>query len=274
MFVVEKERRVNTSVSPRNLILCCLVSLGLASTVVAKDWRGIVPLKSTLADVERLLGPTASGYYNLANEIVAFDVQAKPCDRLGFGWNVPVGTVTGILVLPKGVHRKDEYPLGNDLIVDESAALIYYWDKEGGLTVETYKGLVTLVEYSPKPSEEESLRCPRGENKIFDPFPTFDEYGAIAFEDEKARLDNFVIELNNSTARGTLEVRAASPKIRAQLLKRAARAKEYLVKKRGLEPERLLVIDAGYSERSFTRLSRYPLFGSSRIYIFTEKSPK
>ncbi|HEV8187589.1 MAG TPA: hypothetical protein VGP83_07570 [Pyrinomonadaceae bacterium] len=258
----------------RRITFCCLVISVLASSVVAKDWRGIVPLKSTLADVERLLGPTASGYYNLANEIVAFDVQAKPCDRFGFGWNVPLGTVTRILVLPKGVHRKDEYPLGNDLIVDESAALIYYSDKEAGLTVETYKGLVTLVEYSPKPSEEEPLRCPRGEDIIFDLFPTFDEYGAIAFQDEKARLDNFLVALNNSTARGTLEVRGASPKIRAQLLKRAARAKEYLVKKRGLEPERLLVIDAGYSERCFTRLSRYPLFRSSRIYIFTEKNPK
>jgi len=261
--------------SIRGIILSGLVISVLASSVVAKDWRGIVPLKSTLADVERLLGPRPStGYYSLPNEIVAFDVQAKPCDRFGFGWNVPVGTVTGILVLPKGVHRKDEYPLGKNSIVQDDSVPVYYWDKEAGLTVETYNDLVTLVEYSPTPSEEETLRCPRQENIIFDPFPTFDEYGAIAFQDEKARLDNFLIQLSNPPARGTLEVRGATPRIRAQLLKRAARAKEYLVKKRGLEPERLLVIDAGYSERSFTRLSRYPLFGSFRIYIFLEKEPK
>jgi hypothetical protein len=37
-----------------------------ASSVIAKDWRGIVPLRSTGADVEGLLGrPTSSVYYNL-----------------------------------------------------------------------------------------------------------------------------------------------------------------------------------------------------------------
>ena len=262
-------------VSLHRITLGCLVVLVWANSVVAKEWRGIVPLKSTLADVERLLGPIAgAGYYNLPNEIVAVDIQTKPCGAYGFGWNVPPGTVVGIAVIPKGVHRKDEYPLGTNSIVDHYSPLVYYWDKEAGLTVETYKGLVTLVQYSAKPSEEERLRCPRDEKVITDIFPQFDEYESPTFEDEKARLDNFLIQMNNRSARGTIEVRGASPKIRAQRMKRAARAKDYLVKKRGLEPERLLIVDGGYSERSFTRLSIYPLFGYLRINIFPEKDPR
>ena len=84
------------------------------------------------------------------------------------------------------------------------------------------------------------MQCRRDKNIIVDIFPLFDEYGSPTFKDEKARLDNFLSYMNDSSARGTLEVRGASPKIRAQLMNRAARAKEYLVKKRGLEPERLL----------------------------------
>jgi len=107
------------------ITLCCFVISVLANSVVAKDWRGIVPLKSTLGDVERLLGPTpAAGYYNLTSEIVVFDVQAKPCNRFGFGWDVPFGTVTGIAVIPKGIHRKDEYPLGTNPTIDEYSALV------------------------------------------------------------------------------------------------------------------------------------------------------
>jgi len=39
------------------LVICCSVTLGLATVCVAKEWRGIVPLKSTRADVERLVPP-------------------------------------------------------------------------------------------------------------------------------------------------------------------------------------------------------------------------
>ncbi len=256
----------------------CLAMTVFAGSVIAKDWRGIVPLKSTRADVERLMGkPSSSGSYNLPNEIVSFDFQRAPCDdsmeKFGYGWNVPPGTVTEIGIIPKGVHRKDEYQLARDSKVEDNGfGLVYYWDNEAGLMVETYNGLVTLVDYYPKSSEEQ-LHCPRVEKCCVDFFPTFDEYGAIAFNDEKARLDNFAIQIIESSGRGTLEVFGPSRKIRAQQMKRAARGKDYLVRRRGVEPQHLLIMDGGYSTTSYTRLSLYPIGKIPRIYLAPEKDP-
>ena len=51
-----------------------------AKLVQAKEWRGIVPLKSTRADVERLLGkPNGLGRYEFDNERAYID-YAKGCE--------------------------------------------------------------------------------------------------------------------------------------------------------------------------------------------------
>jgi hypothetical protein len=53
-----------------------------AELVQAKEWRGIVPLKSTRADVERLFGkPNGLGRYEFDNERAYID-YAKGCDQL------------------------------------------------------------------------------------------------------------------------------------------------------------------------------------------------
>ena len=68
----------------------------------------------------------------------------------------------------------------------------------------------------------------------------FDEYGHIDFNDEKARLDNFAIQLQNDSAiKGY--IRAFAP-LAGQAIRRANRAKEYLVTTRKVDPD-LLFID-------------------------------
>jgi hypothetical protein len=58
------------------------------------------------------------------------------------------------------------------------------------------------------------------------------------------------------------------------LMRRASRAKRYLVEKRGLEAQRLLIVDGGYRDSSYTQLHLYSISGiASRIYIFPEKDP-
>ncbi|MGH9871725.1 MAG: PKD domain-containing protein [Pyrinomonadaceae bacterium] len=71
----------------------------------------------------------------------------------------------------------------------------------------------------------------------------FDEYGNIKFNDEKARLDNYAIQLQNEPgsqgyiiAYGTCEGEAQA---------RADRAKDYLVNTRGIDAGRLVTIDGG-----------------------------
>ena len=53
----------------------------LVLTVEAKEWRGITPLKSTRADVERMLGkPNQLGRYEIQNERVIITYSEGPCN--------------------------------------------------------------------------------------------------------------------------------------------------------------------------------------------------
>jgi hypothetical protein len=225
------------------LMRLCAVWLVISGGVAtAKEWRGIVPLKSTRADVERLLGAPKHtsdfvAYYSFPKEIVVFEYQARTCkeDIFGLGWNVPIGTVVNIGVIPKGTHRRHEYPLASDSKIDDNGGgFISFSDVSAGLDVETYKDRVTLVEYYPEAAQNQ-LRCPKIQNCCVDIFPRFDAYERISFKDEKARLDNFVYQIKSVAGRGTIEIRGPSKRAREERMKAAARAKTYLVKQRGLE---------------------------------------
>jgi hypothetical protein len=71
----------------------------------------------------------------------------------------------------------------------------------------------------------------------------FDEYGNIRFNDEKARLDNFAIELQNDpTSRAAI---VGYGTCEGEGLTRANRAKDYLVNTRGIDAGRIDAIDGG-----------------------------
>ena len=55
------EKMLKLAVAAAFLCLFCI-------DLEAKDWRGITPLKSTRADVERLLGKEIEGSYELPDE--------------------------------------------------------------------------------------------------------------------------------------------------------------------------------------------------------------
>ena len=70
------------------LIFLGIVLLLLRSSSTAKEWRGIIPLKSTRADVERRFGkPDRWGEYEINDERVSFDYR----DRLCLGLYVALG---------------------------------------------------------------------------------------------------------------------------------------------------------------------------------------
>jgi len=88
----------------------------------------------------------------------------------------------------------------------------------------------------------------------------FDEYGAILWGDEKARLDNAAINLGPEPATFVLYLvvyggrRACAGEVRARLL----RAKNYLVGKRGLASSRIVPIDGGYREEQMVEIWLLP----------------
>ncbi|HKP46836.1 MAG TPA: hypothetical protein VJT50_09565 [Pyrinomonadaceae bacterium] len=71
----------------------------------------------------------------------------------------------------------------------------------------------------------------------------FDEYGNIRFNDEKARLDNFAIQLQNEPGSQGYIIAYGSCAGEAQA--RADRAKDYLVNTRGIDAGRIVTMDGG-----------------------------
>ena len=83
----------------------------------------------------------------------------------------------------------------------------------------------------------------------------FDAYGDIQWEDEKARLDNFAIQIINSPdARASIMTSAGNPTYRGETQYLLQRAKNYLVKVRQIDPARLILIDGGYRSELTTTL--------------------
>ena len=70
---------------------------------------------------------------------------------------------------------------------------------------------------------------------------SFDRFGNIPFDDEKARLDNFAIQLQNEPgATGYVVVSAGRNDRRGMAQRRADRIREYLTMTRNIEPGRIV----------------------------------
>ena len=259
-------------------VLIISIVLIAATSVAAKDWRGIVPLKSTLADVQRQFGfPKATknrlvvnnGYwiYLFNHEEVHFEfaVDNFPGEKQCV-MPVAKGTIIAIHILPlmgpsvssldideKRFKRFDEpfRPPPHDRVA--------YINEEDGLVIDAFQGKVSEITYVA--SRSDRLRCPNLYNNLNGFMPPIicglplDTYGDIRFEDEKARLDNFAIQIQNQTgAHGFIIVYAGRKSTVNQAQRRANRAKNYMVNVRGIESERLYAVDGGYHEELLIRL--------------------
>jgi hypothetical protein len=85
--------------------------------------------------------------------------------------------------------------------------------------------------------------CTTSVRPAIQPARKFDEYGNIRFNDEKARLDNYAIQLQNEPgSSGTIIVYGSCA---GEAQQRGDRAKDYLVNTRGIEAGRITVVDGG-----------------------------
>lgn len=155
------------------LTLCCP-----GATVIAKEWRGIIPLHSTRADVERLLGVApkqALVKYDIREGRVFIVYEMFECDHAtpeGWpepppGWAVPKDTVIYVRV-----ELEEPIPLDSlgadlsDFKKDEGdSQRIKYNNDKDGLTIEAVTlrngGSESVVAYVYGPTgADERLRCP------------------------------------------------------------------------------------------------------------------
>jgi hypothetical protein len=247
-------------------ILCLYPALFLEFNAEAKGWRGIAPLHSTRSDVERVLGPPTeqlagnSVLYRTANETVIIDyAQGLPC---GIGekysqWRVPRNTVESILITPNMGS-----PLSH-LSIDEGKYKkisgghrpedVYYVNEQDGESLRVFQNQVMDITYSPAATDEH-LRCsgmPSSPQKNCEGLtpPAFDSYGEISLEQEKHRLDNFVVALMDESGRKGYIIAYAGKRAHAGEAKgRVERARVYLVKVRSFPARWLQVLDGGYRE--------------------------
>jgi hypothetical protein len=134
-----------------------------------------------------------------------------------YNWSVSAGTITS----GQGT---------SSITVDTSG--------KGGSTI-----TATVEVGGPDPSCTRTWSCSVPVSPKPNPPRKFDEYGNIRFNDEKARLDNFAIQLQNEPGAQGYIYGYGSCGSEGQ--ERGKRAKDYLVNTRGIDAGRLVVVDGG-----------------------------
>lgn len=104
--------------------------LPMADFTKPKGWRGIIPLHSTKADVERLFDSSANHecvrstcIYYLRDANVQFNYSLGDCKSDRGVWDVPADTVLWITVNPK--PRPPLSALGIDDVCPKSLKLVH-----------------------------------------------------------------------------------------------------------------------------------------------------
>ena len=77
----------------------------------------------------------------------------------------------------------------------------------------------------------------------------FDKFQSVAYDADKARLDNFAIQLQQEPeSQGYVIVYSGRRSRAGQMERMSDRARSYLVQSRGIEPNRLTILQGGYQE--------------------------
>ena len=153
------------TIAYKRLGLSLLLGLSLTNNSYAKPWRGIVPLRSTRADVLRILGkPSRSDYiYDFDEGTVRIMYARQRCEQgvpSGWGnWNVAPDTVINIWV-------EVDFPVKNLKIRDlhkykwytDDSLTTYYRLPAQGLEYEVQNQRVISITYGPTARDKE-LMC-------------------------------------------------------------------------------------------------------------------
>jgi len=258
------------------VILACLV-IFTPRTACAKSWKGVVPLHSTRADVERLLGAPnfEDSGYEVEEGRVLISYSSQGCQEgLPGGWKVPTDTVTSISLTPT-----KEIKLADLLVTGKQYEQVYavhtrqvaYVDIQEGVRYGTLDGAVLDITYFASEADDEKLRCgdykyaapvPAGAKNKFEQIP-YDSYGKMPFADAEARFDSFLLQLENLNRgkphyRGFVIVYAGRSAHVAEGSTMAECAKSYLVSVRKADPDTVIAVDGGYRDAFLVELYIIP----------------
>ena len=215
------------------VVTCCVFLLfAIPDIARAKDWRGIVPLHSTRADVRRLLvaekriseEEDSVDEYEVQGDKIAFYYSRGLCERgLPGGWNVPSGTVVKIgvnLAWPPNIHVSNFLESGKEykqkvFSVPNNPSQIFYTDNKEGVEYRSYDGKVFSIIYLPDPKDRElscgdylyAAQVPTGANPNDEP-DLINIYQSVYWETEKEILDYLRVNLESAKDRHPASSRA------------------------------------------------------------------
>lgn len=255
-------------ISKQIFLAVCVVLLSINSAA-AKSWRGIEPLHSTRADVERLLGrPTEDKSYTWHFEfpeeraMINF-YSGAPCEEgMPGGWKLPKDTVLEIVVYPAVRKTISELlPAWKEYerVPQPHIQDAYYIYTDDGITFSVTEDFVKYLIYGPT-AKDKHYRC--GEYKYAAPIvpgvklknvrdTNFDAFGDIRLVDAQARLNNFGIQIANMTEPdanwlGYIIVYAGRRSYVGEAQFKANCYKDYLVRVRKIDPKKLFAADGGF----------------------------
>jgi hypothetical protein len=261
----------------KTIIAAAVLALVAAGNAEAKDWRGIVPLHSTRADVERILGPPTINQidwavYHGEKERVSIQYSKGPCTVEFSPWNVAKDTVISIWVTPVSNVRFADLKL--DLSKYKKLAdyhvgeIKHYIGEEEGVEyqVDENKGTVIVTKYLPTVADA-PLRCPEPLNRLSETLKF--EYSDVSLKAEKNQLNKFAQLLRRYSSKifaspeGYILSYAGKRARPREATTRAHRAKNYLVKVWRIDPRRIVTRDAGHREKPTIELYLVPAGGTA-----------
>lgn len=225
--------------------------------VDAKGWKGIVPLHSDRADVEKLLGaPTGECkcFYDTGSETIRVEYSKAPCVGYPSGWNVSADKVLTLRVRPNQPVKFTDLQLIESKFykaADDTFTRYYSSRADGVQYTVSWDGMVQAVTYIPS-SNDSALRCPC--------FPrldestqrsnSFDEFQLGSVDDTLARLDNYIIALLNEKRWTGYILLYTGREVRSKrMFAYKTSIKRHLLQRRAVPPKRIKLIDGGYRDR-------------------------
>ncbi|HEX8143854.1 MAG TPA: hypothetical protein VF553_14745 [Pyrinomonadaceae bacterium] len=160
----------------------------------------------------------------------ASDVAYGGTSALNYTWTVSPASARIVSGAGTPTISVDTTGVGNQSI----SAILVVDDGSGVPQCRQSAQAVTSVVFIPPP-----VNRPR----------KFDEFPNLAFDDQKARLDNLAIQLANEPgSTGYIIIYAGRTSRAGQAQRLGERARDYMVRTRGVDPSRITVVDGGYRE--------------------------
>jgi hypothetical protein len=242
------------------LILITAVLFVLALLQTRTDWNGISPLFSNRADVSKRLGASQEKcdcLFKTSTGTVFIDYAEGPCVGQMSGWNVRRGTVLRIRVTPTTPLPFDPPEAGDFIKTTEGVVTTFYTNVKKGIKYTVQDNQLIYTEYIPS-SRDQKMRCagfPSYDGGVRE-YESFDSFPKKSDPDMFGRLDNFAIQLTNDPrVTGYVISYAGKISTRSEGRTLANKARDYVINKRHIPPNRVVAIDGGF--RQVTELELY-----------------